>query len=65
MNKCFLCEGNSYMCINNSNYIEILDGNRLDVEIESSTINVEINYCPICGKKLEPKKDKGYVVIDR
>lgn len=65
MSKCFLCEGNSYMCINNSNYIEILDGNRLEVEIASSTINVEINYCPICGKKLESKKYKGYVVIDK
>lgn len=65
MNKCFLCEGGGYMSTNTNAIIDILDGNRLDIDFSCShepCINIEINFCPICGRSLESKKDKGYEV---
>lgn len=62
MNKCFLCNDNNYMITKTGATIDIVDGNRLEMDFDSHepSINIEINYCPICGRKLESKNDKGY-----
>lgn len=65
MNKCFLCEGEGYITTKSGACIEILDGNRLDIDFSCShepCINIEINFCPICGKGLEIQKEKGYEI---
>ena len=62
MDKCFLCDSDSYIVTNTGAYIDIMDGNRLDIDCDSTEINIEINYCPICGRKLENRKDKGYTI---
>lgn len=65
MDKCFLCESNSYITTKSGASIDILDGNRLDIDLSCShepCINIEINFCPICGRKLENTKDKGYEI---
>ena len=65
MDKCFLCDSDSYMVTNAGAYIDIIDGNRLDIDFDSPhvpEINIEINFCPICGRKLENTKDKGYTI---
>lgn len=63
MKQCFLCNNDNYIVTNTGAYIEIIDGNRLDIDCNSPevpNINIEINFYPICGRKLENTKDKGY-----
>lgn len=65
MDKCFLCDSDSYIITNIGAYIDVIDGNRLDIDFDSPhvpEINIEINFCPICGRKLENTKDKGYTI---
>lgn len=65
MDKCFLCESDGYMIANTGAYIDVIDGNRLDIDFDSPhvpEIDIEINFCPICGRKLESTTDKGYTI---
>lgn len=67
MEKCFLCETKSYITTKKGAYIDILEGNRLDIDLDTScvNINIEINFCPICGKALTVKKERGYAIEHR
>ena len=66
MTKCFLCNDSCFITTKTGADIEIIDGNRLDIEYNGfhvPTINIEINFCPMCGKKLENTTDKGYTIV--
>lgn len=67
MSKCFLCEDKNYITTKSGAYIEILEGNRLDIDFSSHEpcINIEINFCPICGRTLTVEKEKGYEIVYR
>ena len=44
--------------------IDIVNGNRLEIDSNlDGLINIEINYCPICGRKLERIVGKGYKIL--
>lgn len=59
---CFLCETKNFMLTKNGT-INIVNGNRLEIDSNLDGLtDVEINYCPICGKKLEMVTDKGYKI---
>lgn len=62
MDGCFLCKHENYMSTNTGATIEILDGNKFDVDFGGCShepcINIEINYCPMCGRKLESNTNK-------
>lgn len=65
MDKCFLCDSDNYMITDTGAYIDVLDGDRLEIDCNSpyvTEINIEINFCPICGRKLESTKSKGYTI---
>ena len=56
---CFLCETKKFMLTKNG-AIDIVNGNRLEIDSNLDGLtNVEINFCPICGRKLERVVDKG------
>lgn len=59
---CFLCETKNFMLTKNGT-IDIVNGNRLEFDSNLDGLtDVEINYCPICGRKLEMVIDKGYKI---
>lgn len=59
---CFLCETKKFMLTKNGT-IDIINGNRLEIDSNLDGLtDVEINYCPICGRKLERVVDKGYKI---
>lgn len=59
---CFLCETKKFMLTKNGT-IDIVSGNRLEIDSNLDGLtDVEINYCPICGRKLKRIVDKGYKV---
>lgn len=59
---CFLCETKNFMLTKNGT-INIVNGNKLEIDSNLDGLtDVEINYCPICGKKLEMVIDKGYEI---
>lgn len=59
---CFLCETKKFMLTKNGT-IDIVNGNRLEIDSNLDGItDVEINYCPMCGRKLERVVDKGYKI---
>ena len=59
---CFLCETKKFMLTKNGT-IDIVNGNRLKIDSNLDGLtDVEINYCPICGRKLERIVDKGYKI---
>lgn len=59
---CFLCETKKFMLTKNGT-IDIVSGNRLEIDSNLDGLtDVEINYCPICGRKLERIVDKGYKI---
>ena len=47
--------------INSCNYLE---ENRVGGQKES-IYGIKINYCPMCGRKLENIKDKGYTIKNK
>lgn len=60
--SCFLCETKKFMLTKNGT-IDIVNGNRLEIDSNLDGLtDVEINYCPICGRKLERVVDKGYKI---
>lgn len=65
MMGCFLCSSNvEFMTTPSGAYIDI-EGNRLTIEIKNhheQDIDIEINFCPICGKELQSQNDKGYII---
>lgn len=59
---CFLCETKKFMLTKNGT-IDIINGNRLEIDSNLDGLtDVEINYCPICGRKLKRVVDKGYKI---
>ena len=59
---CFLCETKKFMLTKNGT-IDIVNGNRLEIDSNLDGItDVEINYCPMCGRKLKRIVDKGYKI---
>lgn len=61
---CFLCETKKFMLTKNG-AIDIVNGNRLEIDSNLDGLtNVEINFCPICGRKLERVADKGYKISE-
>lgn len=59
---CFLCETKKFMLTKNGT-IDIINGNRLEIDSNLDGLtDVEINFCPICGRKLERVVDKGYKI---
>lgn len=61
---CFLCETKKFMLTKNGT-IDIVNGNRLEIDSNLDGLtDVEINYCPICGRKLENTIDKGYKISE-
>lgn len=61
---CFLCETKKFMLTKNG-AIDIVNGNRLEIDSNLDGLtNVEINFCPICGRKLERVVDKGYKISE-
>ena len=61
---CFLCETKNFMLTKNGT-IDIVNGNRLEIDSNLDGLtDVEINYCPICGRKLERLIDKGYKISE-
>lgn len=63
MEKCFLCDGKNYIITDSGADIEIINGNRLEIDYnnyDTPCINIEINFCPMCGRKLENTREKGY-----
>ena len=59
---CFFCETKKFMLTKNGT-IDIVNGNRLEIDSNLDGLtDVEINYCPICGRKLERVIDKGYKI---
>lgn len=65
MTSCFLCDGTGSLETDAGASIDILEGDRLEIEYHCSheqVINIEINYCPLCGKKLENTRCLGYTV---
>ena len=62
--SCFLCETKKFMLTKNG-AIDIVNGNRLEIDSNLDGLtDVEINYCPICGRKLERVVDKGYKISE-
>ena len=61
---CFLCETKKFMLTKNGT-IDIVNGNRLEIDSNLDGLtDVEINYCPMCGRKLERIVDKGYKISE-
>ena len=61
---CFLCETKKFMLTKNG-AIDIVNGNRLEIDSNLDGVtNVEINFCPMCGRKLERVVDKGYKISE-
>lgn len=61
---CFLCETKNFMLTKNGT-IDIVNGNRLEIDSNLDGLtNVEINFCPMCGRKLERVVDKGYKISE-
>ena len=66
MDKCFLCN-DSYITTNTGADIEIIDGNKLNIDyngFQVPDINIEINFCPICGRKLRGGDNIKYKIGD-
>ena len=66
MEKCFLCN-ESYITTNTGADIEIIDGNKLNIDyngFQVPDINIEINFCPICGRKLGGGDNIKYKIGD-
>ena len=66
MEKCFLCN-DSYITTNTGADIEIIDGNKLNIDyngFQVPDINIEINFCPICGRKLGGGDNIKYKIGD-
>lgn len=66
MDKCFLCN-DSYITTNTVADIEIIDSNKLNIDyngFQVPDINLEINFCPICGRKLGGEDSMKYKIGD-
>lgn len=40
------------------------EGYWLDVRADRAEFQIEVNYCPICGKKLNTKNNRGDFYVD-
>ena len=61
---CFLCETKKFMLTKNGT-IDIVNGNRLEIDSNLDGVTtVEINYCPMCGRKLKRIADKGFKISE-
>ena len=63
-NKCFFCEERHYLATKTGATMELIEGDRLEIEtgMIEPIINIEINYCPFCGRELKHTRDKGYII---
>lgn len=64
MEKCFFCEEKRYLATKSGATIELVETDRLEIDIDTvePIVNIEINYCPMCGRELKHIRDKGYQI---
>lgn len=63
-NDCFFCgENKTYIILDYTNiYMELIKGNRLEIDANNTCKDIEINFCPFCGKQLKAESKKGYEI---